>query len=207
MGGVRINTKCETNIKNLYAAGEVTGGVHGANRLGGNALADTQVFGKRAGESAAKNAQINDFEYNGAQVDAEEERIFSMFKEGTIYPHELKTELMQIMWGNVAIIRNEEGLKEALNKIEELKIKSSSMKIPSGSGFNKNLLDALEIKNMLTVASLVTQSALIRRESRGSHYREDFPEKDDRWNRSIVMNKDKDFRYLKRGLGSTCRFS
>ena len=73
-------------------------------------------------------------------------------------------------------------------------------------GFNKNLLDALEIENMITVASLVTQSALIRRESRGSHYREDYPEKDERWNRSIVLNKNKDFSYLKRGMNSSCKF-
>lgn len=207
MGGVKISPNCETNIKNLYAAGEVTGGVHGANRLGGNALADTQVFGKRAGEAAAKNAKLYEFEYNEAQVDMEEDRLLELFKDGTVYPHELRTELMEIMWENTAIIRNEDGLKRALNKIEELKQKISNMKVPSGSGYNKNLLDALEIKNMLTVASLVTQSALIRRESRGSHYREDYPETDDRWKRSIVMNKNKDFRYLKRGLGSTCRFS
>lgn len=207
MGGVRINPNCETNIKNLYAAGEVTGGVHGANRLGGNALADTQVFGKRAGESAAKNAQSNEFEFNKKQVEEEEEKILDLFKEGGIYPHEIKSELMRVMWENVAIIRNSEGLKHALMKIEELKQKISNMNVPIGTGFNKNLLDAIEIKNMLTVASLVTQSALIRRESRGSHYREDYPEIDDRWNRSIVMNKNKDFRYLKRGLGSKCRRS
>jgi len=81
------------------------------------------------------------------------------------------------------------------------------MTVIDGVGFNKNLLDALEIGNMLTLASLVTQSALLRRESRGSHYREDYPKKDERWNRSIVLNKYKDFRYLKRGLGSSCRFS
>jgi fumarate reductase (CoM/CoB) subunit A len=80
------------------------------------------------------------------------------------------------------------------------------MKVPEGSGYNKNLLDALEIENMLTVASLVTQSALVRRESRGSHYREDYPQKDNRWDRSIVLNKNKDFSYLKRGSKSNCRY-
>jgi fumarate reductase (CoM/CoB) subunit A len=207
MGGVRIKPGCETTVENLYAAGEVAGGVHGANRLGGNALAETQVFGKRAGESAAKNALSKEFEFNQAKVNLEENRIQNIFKEGDIYPHEIKTELMETMWENVAIIRNENGLKSALNKIEKLKLKSLNMNVPDGSGYNKNLLDALEIENMLTVASLVTQSALLRRESRGSHYREDYPEKDERWNRSIVLNRNKDFSYLKRGLGSTCRFS
>jgi len=207
MGGARIKPGCETTVKNLYAAGEVAGGVHGANRLGGNALAETQVFGKRAGESAANNALSNELEFNEAYVDSEEERIQNIFKKGNIYPHEIKKELMATMWENVAIIRNENGLKSALEKIDELKDKTLHMTVIDGVGFNKNLLDALEIGNMLTLASLVTQSALLRRESRGSHYREDYPKKDERWNRSIVLNKYKDFRYLKRGLGSSCRFS
>jgi len=207
MGGVRITSNCETTVKNLYAAGEAAGGVHGANRLGGNALADTQVFGRRAGEAAAENAQLNTFTSNENSVKQEEERIQHLFKDGTIYPHELKQKLMDTMWENVAIIRNENGLKLALNKIEELQNEVSNMKVPKGSGFNKNLLDAIEVQNMIIIASLVTQSALIRRESRGSQYREDYPQKDERWNRSIVMNKNKDFSYLKRGLGfNSCKF-
>ncbi|MGB8233251.1 MAG: fumarate reductase (CoM/CoB) subunit TfrA [Methanobacterium sp.] len=207
MGGSRIKPGCETTVENLYAAGEASGGIHGANRLGGNALADTQVFGKRAGESAAKNALSSEFEFNETHTHAEEERIHNIFNKGDIYPHQIKTELMETMWENVAIIRNENGLKFALNKIEELKLKTLDMNVPEGSGFNKNLLDALEIENMLTIASLVIQSALLRRESRGAHYREDYPKKDERWNRSIILNKNKDFSYLKRGLTSKCRFS
>ncbi len=207
MGGSRINQRCETTVKNLYAAGEATGGVHGANRLGGNALADTQVFGRRAGESAAKNAVLTDFLYNKDQVDAEELKIIKLFEDGDVYPHEIKTELMKTMWEHVAIIRNETGLKEALKVIDHLKEKSLTMKVPEGLGFNKNLIDALEVNNQLTVASLVIQSALLRRESRGSHYREDYPENDSRWERSIVLNKNKDFSYLKRGIGSTCKFN
>jgi fumarate reductase (CoM/CoB) subunit A len=207
MGGSRIKPGCETTVGNLYSAGEASGGIHGANRLGGNALADTQVFGKRAGDSAAKNALSREFEFNETHTHTEEERIHNIFNKGDIYPHQIKTELMETMWENVAIIRNEDGLKFALNKIEELKLKTLDMNVPEGSGFNKNLLDALEIENMLTIASLVTQSALLRRESRGAHYREDYPKTDERWNRSIVLNKNKDFSYLKRGLTSRCRFS
>ncbi len=207
MGGIRIKPGGETTIKNLFAAGEASGGIHGANRLGGNALADTQVFGKRAGESAAKNALSSEFEYNEDQVNFEDERIRNIFKNGSIYPHQIKKELMETMWANVAIIRNEDGLKFALNKIEELKIKSLDMKVPEGSGYDKNLQDALEIENMLTVASLVTQSALVRRESRGSHYREDYPQKDVRWDRSIVLNKNRDYSYINRGSKSSCRFA
>lgn len=207
MGGARIKPDCETTVENLYAAGEVAGGVHGANRLGGNALAETQVFGKRAGESAAKNALSTELEFNETHVDREEEKIQNIFKDGDIYPHEIKTELMETMWENVAIIRNETVLKSALKKIDELKMKSMNMKVDNELGFNKNLIDALEIENMITLASLVTQSALLRRESRGAHYREDYPKKDERWDRSIVLNKNKDFRYLKRGLDSSCKFA
>ncbi len=206
MGGIKIKPDGETTVENLFAAGEASGGIHGANRLGGNALADTQVFGKRAGDAAAKNALSSEFEYNEDQVNSEDQRIQNIFKEGNIFPHQIKKELMETMWANVAIIRNEDNLKFALNKIDELKIKSKDMKVPKGSGYNKNLLDALEIENMLTVASLVTQSALIRRESRGSHYREDYPKKDSRWDRSIILNKNKDFSYIKRGSNSSCRF-
>jgi fumarate reductase (CoM/CoB) subunit A len=207
MGGARIKPDCETTVENLYAAGEVAGGVHGANRLGGNALAETQVFGKRAGESAAKNALSTELEFNETHVDKEEKKIQNIFKDGDIYPHEIKTELMETMWENVAIIRNENVLKSALKKIDELKMKSMNMKVDNELGFNKNLIDALEIENMISLASLVTQSALLRRESRGAHYREDYPKKDERWDRSIVLNKNKDFRYLKRGLDSSCKFA
>ena len=198
MGGSRINPLCETKVKNLYAAGEAAGGVHGANRLGGNALAETQVFGKIAGESAAKNALKTELSSNNSFVNAEEERIHSLFKDGDYYPHEIKKELRETMWNNVAIIRNETGLKVAMGKLMEIKEKIANMKVPEGTGFNKNLQDALEIENMLLVAALTTESALMRRESRGSHYREDYPDRDERWKRSIVLNKNRDFRYIKR---------
>ncbi|AEG17106.1 fumarate reductase (CoM/CoB) subunit TfrA [Methanobacterium paludis] len=198
MGGSRINPLCETKVKNLYAAGEAAGGVHGANRLGGNALAETQVFGKIAGESAAKNALKTEFSSNNGFVNAEEERIHSLFKDGDYYPHEIKKELRETMWNNVAIIRNETDLKVAMGKLMEIKEKIANMKVPEGTGFNKNLQDALEIENMLIVAALTTESALMRRESRGSHYREDYPDRDERWKRSIVLNKNRDFRYIKR---------
>lgn len=198
MGGSRINPLCETKVKNLYAAGEAAGGVHGANRLGGNALAETQVFGKIAGESAAKNALKTELSSNNGFVNVEEERINSLFKDGDYYPHEIKKELRDTMWNNVAIIRNETGLKAAMGKLMGIKEKIANMKVLEGTGFNKNLQDALEIENMLLVAALTTESALMRRESRGSHYREDYPDRDDRWKRSIVLNKNRDFRYIKR---------
>ena len=198
MGGIRINENCETTVGNLFAAGEVTGGVHGANRLGGNALADTQVFGKRAGESAAKNALEGKISSNNKFIEAEEERISNLIKNGDFYPIEIKKELQEVMWKNVAIIRNEEGLKVALKRINELKEMSKNMRVSGIMSYNNDLLDALEIIKMLDVAELVTKSAILREESRGAHYREDYPETKEKWKKSIIFNKDKEIRFVER---------
>jgi len=198
MGGARITPHCETNILNLYAAGEAAGGVHGANRLGGNALADTQVFGRRAGESAAINASKSKFKLDSSFFDVLEDKIQRTFHDGNYYPFELKEELQNIMWNNVAIIRQEIGLKSALKAIDSLNKKLGVMKIPDGKEFNKNFQDALELENMILVAKLVTRAALIREESRGSHYRGDYPETREKWKKSIVLNKNANIRYLKR---------
>jgi len=202
MGGTRINEHGETTVKNLYAAGEVTGGVHGANRLGGNALADTQVFGRRAGEAAAKNALKNqNKKYDDIIVDkaaVEQERIQSLIKDGKYYPFEIRKELQEVMWKNVAIIRNEEGLKIAITQIKELKDMLADMKVPAIDVYNKDLQDALEAEKLLEVALLTAESALIREESRGAHFREDYPETQDEWKKSIVLNRDKGISYIRR---------
>ncbi len=198
MGGIRINEDGESTVKNLFAAGEVTGGVHGANRLGGNALADTQVFGRRAGESAAENALENEIISNDEFVEAEKERIQDLIKNGEVYPIEIKKELEEVMWKNVAIIRNEESLREALNRIMELKEMSKNMIVSNIVSYNNDLLDALEVIKMLDVAELVAKSAILRRESRGAHYREDFPETSENWKKSIVFNKNGRIRFIER---------
>ena len=202
MGGARINEHAETTIKNLYAAGEVAGGVHGANRLGGNALADTQVFGRRAGEAAAKNALLKkDEKYEDVimeQATAEQDRIQSLFKDGEYYPFEIRKELQEVMWKYVAIIRNKEGLKTAIARIKELKEMLARVKVPSVDVYNKDLQDALEAEKLLEVALLTAESALIREESRGAHFREDYPETRDEWKKSIVLNRDKGISYIER---------
>ncbi len=198
MGGTRINEHGETSIKNLFAAGEVTGGVHGANRLGGNALADTQVFGKRAGESAAKSALNTKSTFNMEQAIAEQDRIRILFKDGDYYPFEIKKELEEVMWKHVAIIRNKKGLDTAIERINELRVMLSNLKVPDLGEFNKDLQDALEIENMLNIADLVAKSALIREESRGAHYRSDYPKTRDEWKKSILLNKDTDVRFIQR---------
>lgn len=202
MGGARINEHGETTVRNLFAAGEATGGVHGANRLGGNALADTQVFGRRAGEAAAQNAMESEPKMDKhtlmEQADTEEKKIRSLLKDGKYYPFEIKKELQETMWKNVAIIRDSEGLKTAIDRIEELKNMMADVKIPDIKVYNKDLQDYLEVENLLEVALLTAEAALIREESRGAHFREDYPETLDEWRKSIIINKDEEVRFARR---------
>ncbi|MGB4362583.1 MAG: fumarate reductase (CoM/CoB) subunit TfrA [Methanothermobacter tenebrarum] len=198
MGGVKIDSWCRTSLKNLFAAGEVAGGVHGANRLGGNALADTQVFGRRAGISAAKNALNKDFRLNRVYVEAEEYRIKNKVREGDLRPAEIKRRLHETMWENVAIIRDEKSLRSALSTIRSLQGELDRLDVPEGGRFNKYLQEALEVENMLKTAALVTRSAIIRKESRGSHFRKDYPEMRDEWKKSIVLSKNRKPYFIKR---------
>lgn len=191
MGGVKINENCESSIANLYAAGEASGGVHGANRLGGNALADTQVFGKIAGENAAKAAKTVDFEENPEMFKAEEDRITGLIKDGSIKPQELKKRIKKLMWEKVSIIRNEKNLNEALKELMEMEKSLNDLKVEDKKQYNTDLQTALEVINMVQIATLVVKSAILRRESRGAHFREDYPETKDEWKKSIVLNKNK----------------
>lgn len=191
MGGVKINSDCSTNVHNLFAAGEVSGGVHGANRLGGNALADTQVFGKRAGESAAKVASKTDFKENPEMVHEEKTRIESLIKDGSINPIEFKNNLKKLMWEKVGIVRDEKNLNEALRQLQEMEKELNDLKVENKAQYNTELVTALEVINMVEIAILVVKSAILRRESRGAHFRSDFPENNDAWKRSIVLNKNK----------------
>lgn len=191
MGGVKIKPDCSTNVANLFAAGEVSGGVHGANRLGGNALADTQVFGKRAGESAAKAASETDFKENPEMVHEEKTRIESLIKDGSINPTEFKNNLKQLMWEKVGIVRDEKNLNEALRQLQEMKKDLNDLKVENKAQYNTELVTALEVINMVEIAILVVKSAILRRESRGAHFRSDFPESHNIWKRSIVLNKNK----------------
>lgn len=191
MGGVKINENCESSIANLYAAGEASGGVHGANRLGGNALADTQVFGKIAGENAAKAAKTVDFEENPEMFKAEKDRITGLIKDGSIKPQELKKRIKKLMWEKVSIIRNEKNLNEALKELMEMEKSLNELKVEDKKQYNTDLQTALEVINMIQIATLVVKSAILRRESRGAHFREDYPETKDEWKKSIVLNKNK----------------
>ena len=197
MGGVRIDEDGRTTIENLFACGEVCGGVHGGNRLGGNALADTQVFGKRAGFTAALACDISDYEFNIPDIEEEENRIKSLIREGTIKPQDMKKEIQQLMWDNVSIVRNEFKLRHALKRLMKMREELKDLDVKNVKQYNESLIAALEVINMVDICILIVKSAILRRESRGAHYREDFPESDDTWKKSIVMGKNR-VKFLKR---------
>ncbi|AEH06252.1 fumarate reductase (CoM/CoB) subunit TfrA [Methanothermococcus okinawensis] len=191
MGGIKINEKCETNIKGLFACGEVTGGIHGANRLGGNALADTQVFGAIAGRSAGEFAEESEFDLkdiedyvNKVIMDINNELENKKNNPSISYNvFELIEELRYIMWNYVSIVRNEEGLKKALLEIKNLRDKAENININGIIEIQKYF----ELKNMITVAEIIIKCALERRESRGAHYRSDYPETKDEWKGNLVV--------------------
>jgi fumarate reductase (CoM/CoB) subunit A len=166
MGGLRITPEAQTTLSHLFAAGEVTGGVHGANRLGGNALADTQVFGFRAGRAAAAVEPIAKRKMDVVQIEATEEKISRLY-EGQAMSAKVRRLMKQIMWNNVGIYRNELDLKVAERDV------AGFLATPLGISSPREINDALITENMLLVASLVIDGALLRRESRGAHTRVD----------------------------------
>ena len=191
MGGLKINTDASSSLDNLFGAGEVCGGVHGANRLGGNALADTQVFGKIAGVSASEAAKCTELKTNDEMVQAEASRIEGLIKKGSIRPKEFKNRIKNLMWEKVAIVRDENTLNEALKELLEMQKDLENLDVSAKSQYNTDLVTALEVINMVEICILTVKSAIIRRESRGAHFRSDFPESKDEWKKSIVISKNK----------------
>jgi len=196
MGGVMINENAETNIQGLYAAGEITGGVHGGNRLGGNALADTQVFGKRTGENASKHALKNTMlPVDRKQITREIRRVkrFLRNKEG-VRPVEIKGKLTSLMWDKVGIFRTGKEIQEAIVEIERIKEKELPFLyvMDNKTRYNREWIEALEIENMVTVAEMVAKASFMREESRGAHFRRDFPKTDNQnWFVNIVVKQER----------------
>ncbi|AVV40867.1 succinate dehydrogenase flavoprotein subunit [Streptomyces sp. ID05-04B] len=189
MGGIPTNVEGEvlrdntTVVPGLYAAGEVACvSVHGANRLGTNSLLDINVFGKRAGIAAAEYSQKADFvelPENPAQLVVDQvERLRA--STGTERVAVLRRELQETMDANVMVFRTEQTIKTAVEKIAELRERYKNVSIQDkGKRFNTDLLEAVELGNLLDLAEVMAVSALARKESRGGHYREDYPNRDD----------------------------
>ncbi len=183
MGGVRINEKCETNLEGLYAAGEVSGGVHGANRMGGNALVEIIVFGTRAGRHASRYAQSADWiDADEVTPKAEHERLLGFFRRRGITPQSLIEKITAVMSEYAGVARTEAGLLKALSLLESMKTDDlPNLRAPEGRRFNLGWIEAIQVPCMLDVAEMIVRSALYRTESRGAHYREDYPETRMEW--------------------------
>ena len=177
MGGVVIDTSCRTSVEGLFAAGEDTGGIHGANRLGGNGVADSTVFGGLAGDVMADWVVGRGLpRLSMEELEAVTGRLAAPLDRGegeNLY--KLQQQLRDVMWEHVGLIRSAAGLKSALKEIEEIGQRAASAPVPGGPMYNLAWQDWLNLQSQAAAAWLVARSALERNESRGSHYRSDYP--------------------------------
>jgi succinate dehydrogenase / fumarate reductase flavoprotein subunit len=185
MGGIRVDGDTQmTTIPGLFAAGESAAGLHGANRLGGNSLSDLIVFGKLAGEHAAKYAASA-----GAGrippdiVDESARRALEPFERDAAAPamegaYQVQYALQEMMQELVGIVRREQEMQQALDAIAALRHRAGRVIVPGNREYNPGWHTALDLENLLTVAEVITRSAIERKESRGGHFRDDYPEKD-----------------------------
>jgi succinate dehydrogenase / fumarate reductase flavoprotein subunit len=184
MGGIRVNGETQaTNVPGLFAAGECAAGLHGANRLGGNSLSDLIVFGKRAGEYAAKYAKENSSgAINEAQVEAAYKETVEPFERpaggSTEGPYQVQYDLQNLMQANVGIVRLQNEMEFALDGIAKLKARAAKVAVLGHLEYNPGWHTAIDLKHLLTCAEAITIASLDRKESRGGHFREDFPNKD-----------------------------
>jgi succinate dehydrogenase / fumarate reductase flavoprotein subunit len=188
MGGVEVepDTAAAVGVPGLFAAGEVAGGMHGSNRLGGNSLSDLLVFGRRAGMGAAAYVKQNSTaSVSDATVAAAAARIEAPFaRSGGENSYSLHAELQEVTHNLVGIIRTGSELKEAIEKIAEIRKRSANVAVSGGRKFNPGFHLAFDLDNMLLVAESTAKSAISREESRGGHTRDDFPGMDSGWRQS-----------------------
>jgi succinate dehydrogenase / fumarate reductase flavoprotein subunit len=193
MGGVRVDADSQmSDVPGLFAAGECAAGLHGANRLGGNSLSDLMVFGQRAGEYAAKFARENAFgAINTQELESAEKCALRPFEQnGADNPYSVQHRLQDIMQDLVGIVRQEQEMLQALERIRELRIASETVSVDGNREYNSGWHTALDLHNLLTVSEIVAYSALERKESRGAHFRDDYPAKDEQCGKfNIVARK------------------
>jgi len=186
LGGVIVDDTMSTGLSGLYASGEVTGGVHGANRLGGNALSEVLVYGGVAGNSAAEHAaSVSPAPVPRDRTDAERKRIETLAGGSTSDYRAIRLELRQLMWKDAGVLRSQESLERALGAISRIGKRLRGVGAKDGRG----LQHLLKTHCLLLSAELLCHSALTRTESRGAQSRTDYPGEDDDWLRSVVIRK------------------
>ena len=180
MGGVVVDPETHaTDVAGLYAAGEVTAGLHGANRLGGNSLAETVVFGRRAGEAAVGYSASRDVQLRARRVvDAADEELTSFIRHGREFARPLQRALRDAMWETCGVVRDQAGLRRGLERVAELRELAREVDVrPTAEGY-ADLAHALDLRASLAAAEATLLGALARNESRGAHQRRDYPELD-----------------------------
>jgi len=193
-GGIRcVADTAATCVPGLFAAGEVAGGLHGANRLGGNSLSDLVVFGRRAGIAAAEYVKSLKGHVNVDRGQAEKAAaaVLAPFgRSGNENPYAIHADLQECMQSLVGIIRNEGELRKALEEIAALKQRLTRVRVEGGRAFNPGWHLALDLHSMLSVSEATTLGAIERKESRGGHTRDDYPFTDDRWGTvNVVLSR------------------
>lgn len=198
MGGVRVDGDTQmSTLPGLFAAGEVAAGLHGANRLGGNSLSDLLVFGKRAGEHAAKFAKEHGAtEPDQAQIDDAMAASLAPFaREGGENPYNVQSDLQVLMQDNVGIVRNQHEMEQAMEGLQKLKARATRVAVEGHREYNPGWHTALDLSNLLTISEAITLAAIERKESRGAQYREDYPEKSDEYAKfNYIIRKESDGR-------------
>jgi succinate dehydrogenase / fumarate reductase flavoprotein subunit len=201
MGGIRVNGDTQmSNVPGLFAAGECAAGLHGANRLGGNSLSDLLVFGKLAGENAAKFAKENPTgQINEAQVEAAYREALEPFDRGAAsgsgveVAYQVQHELQEMMQSLVGIVRREDEMIRALDGLGKLYERAKRVAVYGHREYNPGWHTAIDLKHLLTVSEAITRSAIERKESRGGHFREDFEKKDASFGKvNMVASKNSD---------------
>jgi succinate dehydrogenase / fumarate reductase flavoprotein subunit len=197
MGGVRVDGETQmSTVPGLFAAGEVAGGLHGANRLGGNSLSDLLVFGKRAGEFAARYAKDHSAgQLPHDQIEAAARWALSFIDEpqGNENPFQVQQDLQETMQNLVGIVRREEEMLRALDEIARLRDRHRRIRVVGNREYNPGWHTAMDLHNLLIVAEAITRSAIERKESRGAQFREDYPSKREEFGKvNIVVRKGPD---------------
>lgn len=201
MGGIRVDSDTQmSRLPGLFAAGECAAGINGANRLGGNSLSDLLVFGKRAGQFAAEFAQRTAWgTLDEDQIQAAARKALEPFERNARMgsqaesPYDIQRDLQVMMQDLVGIVRREDELQRALEGIQKLKERSAKTAVPGNREYNPGWHTALDLTNLLTVSEAITLSAVERKESRGGHYRDDFPEKDSAFGAvNVITSKSSD---------------
>jgi len=196
MGGVHVDADTQmSDVPGLFAAGECAAGINGANRLGGNSLSDLVVFGKRAGEYAAKFAKENSIGNIGEQQlsDYAREALQPFENSAGENPYSIQRDLQEMMQHNVGIVRDESEMKAALHHLETFWKRAARVGVTGNRDFNPGWHTALDLKNLLTVSEAITRAALERKESRGAQFREDYPEKDENFSKvNSIVRKTED---------------